>query len=173
MSQEDPLPFLLRLFDDPNPRVHEPVLRRLFEYGATIELELDSLSPKPSAKTRAALLSALEDFKRRAFGNQPRFDIGQLVSHKDSLFRGVIVAWSATCEAPEDWFKAGTKQPDRDQPWYHVLVDGSKAATYAAESMLVEDLSNREIDHHYLELFFEGFEEGYYIRNDRPWPSQS
>ena len=69
-------------------------------------------------------------------------------------------------------YRSNKTQPNKDQPWYHVLVHESASSTYPAESSLELDDSDEPITHPLLDQFFSGFEEGRYIRNDIPWPSK-
>lgn len=100
-----------------------------------------------------------------------RFAPGDLVRHRRYGYRGVVVEFDTECTAPESWYEANQTQPRRDQPWYHVLVDQSHAMTYAAQDSLAPDDSAAEIDHPLLAEFFEAFQAGRYVRNDRPWSS--
>ena len=76
-----------------------------------------------------------------------------------------------TCKADAAWYQSNQTQPARDQPWYHVLVDGSSNATYAAQTSLEADECADPIIHPYLERFFTAFTGDRYVRNDHPWPS--
>ena len=98
--------------------------------------------------------------------NRPRFAPGQLVRHVRYGYRGVVVDSDPTCMAEETWYYANQTQPGRNQPWYHVLVDGSPATTYAAQSSLTADESTAEIRHHLLDTLFSAFEDGRYVRNE-------
>ncbi|MFQ5504570.1 MAG: heat shock protein HspQ [Planctomycetota bacterium] len=109
---------------------------------------------------------AREDLEVRLF---PLFFPGQIVRHKRYGYRGVVVDLDSSCQAPDDWYQSNQTQPDRDQPWYHVLVDDSNQVTYAAESSLLEDETRARISHPLVSYFFDGFEQGRYQRNDRPW----
>lgn len=100
----------------------------------------------------------------------PRFAPGQLVRHKRYGYRGVVVDFDLSCRANEQWYHGNQTQPEREQPWYHVLVDGSEIATYAAESSLEADNSGEAVSHTLLDHFFESFEDGRYARNEEPWP---
>ncbi len=95
---------------------------------------------------------------------------GQLVRHKRYGYRGVVVDFDMSCRADDDWYFRNRTQPDRDQPWYHVLVDGSTQITYAAESSLEPDTSCDPVQHPLIRRFFEPYDEGGYERNDEPWP---
>jgi len=82
----------------------------------------------------------------------------------------VIVDFDHQCQADEQWYQANQSQPDRDQPWYHVLVDESEATTYAAQVNLAHDPSGRPVQHPLVDRYFCNWLNGRYIRNDRPWP---
>ena len=104
--------------------------------------------------------------------NQPKFLPGQLVRHRRYGYRGVVVAYDGHCKADPEWYMSNKTQPDRDQPWYHVLVHNSRSVTYPAESSLEADDSGQPVSHSLMEHFFSGFVDGRYIRNDEPWPRE-
>ena len=99
-----------------------------------------------------------------------KFAPGDLVRHVRYHYRGVVVAHDPRCMAGEAWYQSNQTQPEKDQPWYHVLVHGSESITYPAESSLEPEESDEPIAHPLLNRFFSGFEEGRYQRNDVPWP---
>lgn len=105
----------------------------------------------------------------RQEGSPARFAPGQLVRHRRYGYRGVVVDYDLACRAPDEWYLANRTQPDRGQPWYHVLVHGSTGATYAAEENLRPDYSFEPVVHPLLSRYFDGFEEGGYRRNEQPW----
>jgi heat shock protein HspQ len=102
--------------------------------------------------------------------SKPKFAPGQIVIHKRYGYRGVIVAVDGFCQAPPKWYHANQTQPNREQPWYHVLVDGSASATYPAEENLSLELEPEPVQHPLLAAFFEGFTNGRHLRNSQPWP---
>ena len=51
----------------------------------------------------------------------------------------------------------------KDQPWYHVLVNGAEHVTYVAERNLEKDDLQTPISHPGVDYFFERFENGFYI----------
>lgn len=99
-----------------------------------------------------------------------RFEIGTLIQHRRYGYRGVVVAVDETCRADEAWYKKNQTQPERDQPWHHVLVHGSPSVTYAAGQNLMTDSELAEIHHPLLAEFFSSFDGDKYVRNERPWP---
>ncbi len=98
-----------------------------------------------------------------------RYACGQIVRHRRYGYRGVVVEIDDVCMADEAWYRANLTQPDRDQPWYHVLVDGSTATTYAAQTSLIEDDDPGEVRHPLVDLYFSSFSDGRYTRNEIPW----
>ncbi len=93
----------------------------------------------------------------------PRFEPGQLVRHKRYGYRGVVVGADPCCRADDEWYYSNQTQPDRDQPWYHVLVDGSATTSYPAQENLEPDPTGEPIDHPLLDHFFTGFRDGRYV----------
>lgn len=102
--------------------------------------------------------------------DRPIFEPGQLVRHRRYGYRGVIAARDSICQASEAWYQSNKTQPNRNQPWYHVLVDGGNHTTYAASTSLQADTSDLPIHHPLIPLLFSEFVDGRYIRNNQPWP---
>jgi heat shock protein HspQ len=94
---------------------------------------------------------------------QNKFQVGELIHHKRYDYRGVIVQWNPSCEANEEWYQKNKTQPKRNQPWYHVLVDGG-AATYVAEENLEPDFSSATIKHPMISRVFSSFHKGRYYK---------
>ncbi len=101
----------------------------------------------------------------------PLYRRGQLVRHRRYGYRGVVVEFDRECRANEQWYGSNRTQPDRNQPWYHVLVHGSAATTYAAQESLRADTANVPVEHSLLDQFFNGFFDGRHLRNEEPWPA--
>jgi len=101
----------------------------------------------------------------------PTFSPGQVVCHITYGYRGLVVDSDPKCQAPDAWYESNQTQPNRHQPWYHVLVDGSHETTYVAQSNLKLDQSGAPVVHPMLNLFFYGVDEAAnkYLRNDVPW----
>jgi heat shock protein HspQ len=95
-----------------------------------------------------------------------RFGPGQLVRHRKYGYRGVVAEFDMTCRADEMWYYRNQAQPPRNQPWYHVLVDGSATVTYAAQTSLIEDDTMDPVAHPLVTKLFIAFENGRYERND-------
>jgi len=91
------------------------------------------------------------------------FDIGTVVHHLHYDYRGVIVEVDESCQADEAWYRKNRTQPDRNQPWYHVFVDGGHE-TYVAHSNLEEDTAGTPINHPHVTRVFPSFYKGKYHR---------
>ncbi|QDT38761.1 heat shock protein HspQ [Stratiformator vulcanicus] len=100
----------------------------------------------------------------------PIFAVGHIVRHRRYGYRGVIVSVDGHCKADPAWYFANVTQPARDQPWYHVLVDGTSECTYPAEENLEMDDAGDPLAHPLIATYFDGFEYGRYHRNEEPWP---
>lgn len=90
---------------------------------------------------------------------------GQIVHHKKYDYRGVIYDVDDQCRADEEWYRKNKTQPSKQQPWYHVLVDGESQTTYVAEENLELDDSADPVEHPLVEQFFNCFSEGKYYRD--------
>jgi heat shock protein HspQ len=94
------------------------------------------------------------------------FRVGQIVHHLRYGYRGVVVGYDHTCQADEDWYTFQVQgkgyEPDKSQPWYQVLVDGSSNQTYVAQQNLEPGASGRPIEHPLVSHFFVEFRNGCY-----------
>ena len=185
MPASGQLQHLVRLFDDRSPTVRQAVLRALREFGAELGEELDQLQPALDPVTRRRLLNFAELApvnSQESLGlaettgtdgppvREALFDVGQLMHHKSYGYRGVIVNRDMTCQADKAWYQANRTRPRRDQPWYHVLLDGSDQITYVAQTNVEVDSSDEVVEHPLVDHFFTDFQNGRYLRNGRPWP---
>ena len=93
----------------------------------------------------------------------PKFAVGEVVHHRKFDYRGVIVDVDPVFQGTDAWYEAMARsRPPRDQPWYHVLVDGAAHSTYVAERHLEPDTSGQQIEHPALGEFFDRFLSGRY-----------
>ncbi|MDF1664096.1 MAG: heat shock protein HspQ [Planctomycetota bacterium] len=172
MPDSKQVPFLIKLFDDESETVRATVLPKLLEFGESLWEHLEALDPPLDTTRQERLKEALEDERVRfEKANLVPFQPGQLVKHRRYGYRGVVVDYTEACEAKEEWYEKNQTQPDRDQPWYHVLVHDSVHVTYAAHSSLKADDSDEAVIHPWVTMFFDGPENGVYTRNDRPFPA--
>jgi len=92
------------------------------------------------------------------------FNVGHIVRHTLLGYRGVVVDIDPVFQGNEIWYEiTSIDQPTKNQPWYHILIDGLEHWAYAAQSNLESDALKYPIDHPEIEYFFEDFNEGIYI----------
>jgi heat shock protein HspQ len=196
MTDTTQLPALICLYDDPSESVRREVLGTLAGFGDKLEASLNELPAKLEASEITSILDAVSQHLQAELtastpsqtttkattleedvsplkvpGHTPRYDEGQLVRHRRYGYRGVIVAHDHSCRAADEWYESNRTRPKRDQPWYHVLVDGAHHVTYAAQSSLLPDESMRAVNHPLVPFFLRHFKDGRYQRNERAWPA--
>ncbi|MDX1569203.1 MAG: heat shock protein HspQ [Xanthomonadales bacterium] len=92
-----------------------------------------------------------------------KFNLGQIVLHQRHQYRGAVYDVDPQFMLPEEWYeKVATTRPDKNQPWYKVLVDGGESEAYVAEQHLIALPDGDPIEHPALEDIFSGFEPGRY-----------
>ena len=95
---------------------------------------------------------------------QAKFSIGQCICHKLFDYRGVIVDADPEFQGTEAWYETVARsRPPRDEPWYRVLVHNADHETYVAERNLTGDTSRAPVEHPLLDVFFDGFDKGFYM----------
>ena len=97
---------------------------------------------------------------------EAKFTVGQVVRHRLFGYRGLIFDVDPEFDLSPEWYQnMAQSQPPKDQPWYHVMVDGESHVTYVAERNLEGADEDGPIDHPLLPLFFsEGRRGGYNTR---------
>lgn len=84
-----------------------------------------------------------------------RFAPGQIVRHNRFGYRGLIFDVDASFRQVGDWFDVMNEtHPQKDRPWYHILVDGEKHTTYVSEDSLMLCEETEEFKHPLLEHLF-------------------
>ena len=97
--------------------------------------------------------------------SRAKFDVGQLIHHRLFDYRGVVFDVDPIFSGSDEWYEeVARSRPPKDQPWYHVLVDGELHTTYVAERNLEADGSGAAVRHPLLDEIFQGFEQGRYVR---------
>lgn len=87
------------------------------------------------------------------------FSTGQIVRHLKFGYRGVIFDVDSQFALSQEWYdQVARSRPPKDQPWYHVLVDGAAHTTYVAQRHLTESDDLSQIDHPALGRFFQRFD---------------
>ena len=95
-----------------------------------------------------------------------KFAPGALVCHKLFDYWDVVIDIDPEFQGTAEWYEGVTRsRPPKDQPWYHVLVDGAEHNTYVAERNLEPDTTGRPIDHPAVGTYFADLgDEGYIPR---------
>ena len=92
-----------------------------------------------------------------------RFAVGQLIHHRLFDYRGVVFDVDPVFMGSEVWYEQVARtRPPKDQPWYHVLVDGADHTTYVAERNLETDSRSEPIHHPLVGTFFATFDGVHY-----------
>lgn len=168
------LPHLIRLLDDDTPSIRQSVIDKLLSFGIHLKDELENQGISLSESQHKLLDLHVYSFLESKTLNDkldrfPVFKPGMLIKHKRYGYRGVVVDLDPICQADNDWYQKNQTQPEKSQPWYHVLVHNSGSVTYAAQSSLEKDSSVKQILHPLIPFFFNGFNKGSYLRNERQW----
>jgi heat shock protein HspQ len=96
----------------------------------------------------------------------PRFESGQIVAHRRSGFRGVIVSVDERYQGTDEWYEqAARSRPPKDRPWYHVLVHDTMHEAYVAERNLEPVDQPEPVEHPLVWVFFDEMVDGHYVRN--------
>lgn len=97
-----------------------------------------------------------------------KFTVGHLVHHKLFDYRGVVFDLDSNFDGSDEWYEhVARSRPPKDEPWYHVLVDGAVHTTYVAEQNLEADQSQMPIAHPYVTELFEGLCDGTYVAKQK------
>ena len=93
-----------------------------------------------------------------------QFYVGQIIEHVKVGYRGVIYAVDAEFSLSEEWYEqVALSRPPRNQPWYHVMVDGATHTTYVAQRHLTASDDLSQIDHPALGQTFGRFDGSRYL----------
>lgn len=97
-----------------------------------------------------------------------RFAVGQVVHHLRFDYRGVVFDVDPVFQSTDAWYEqVARSRPPKDEPWYHVLVDGAQHTTYVAERNLEAVADPAPIDHPLVDPLFSAFEDGRYVPHQR------
>lgn len=95
-----------------------------------------------------------------------KFSIGQIVHHRLFDYRGVIIDVDPVFSGTDEWYENVAKsRPPKDIPWYHILVDEGDINTYVSEQNIEVDESIGDVDHPWVENYFQAFEGGVYKKS--------
>ena len=97
---------------------------------------------------------------------QAKYNIGQVVRHRQHPFRGVIFDVDAVFSNTEEWYQSIPEdcRPSKDQPYYHLYAETEATyyVAYVSEQNLVADPSGEPLEHPQLIGLFGEFDDGRY-----------
>ena len=97
---------------------------------------------------------------------QAKYNIGQVVRHRQHPFRGVIFDVDAVFSNTEEWYQSIPEdcRPSKDQPYYHLYAETEATyyVAYVSEQNLVADPSGEPPEHPQLIGLFGEFDDGRY-----------
>ena len=95
-----------------------------------------------------------------------KYNLGQVVRHRNRPFRGVIFDVDPEFANTEEWYDSipEDSRPARDQPFYHLYAETEATyyVAYVSEQNLVPDDTGEPVDHPDLPDLFGDFEDGRY-----------
>ncbi|MDR3442554.1 MAG: heat shock protein HspQ [Legionella sp.] len=95
-----------------------------------------------------------------------QFNIGDLVIHKQSRYRAIIVDIDPLFQASGRYNpQAQSREFATRNPWYRLLVDDSSQMTYVEECMLIADTSELPINNPHVSLYLKEREGHYHNAN--------
>ena len=87
------------------------------------------------------------------------FYIGQIIEHRRFGYRGLVFGVDPDFQLSQAWYQnVARSRPPKDQPWYHVLVDGAGHSTYVAERHLAASADSSQISHPQLGQYFDRYD---------------
>jgi len=111
-----------------------------------------------------------------AFAQAPRvshalFRIGDRVRHSIFGFRGIIFDVDPVFANSEEWYAQDPRQPDRNQPFYHLLADNGEQSyiAYVSQQDLLVDEGREPIDHPAVDMMFTREADGAYRLDAQHW----
>lgn len=80
-----------------------------------------------------------------------RFNLGDVVRHRQFDFRGVVFDIDPVFANSDEWYDAIPEdiRPRKDQPFYHLLAENAESSyvAYVSQQNLVADDSDEPVDH--------------------------
>lgn len=95
-----------------------------------------------------------------------KYNIGQVVRHRQHPFRGVVFDVDPEFSNTEEWYDSipEDSRPCRDQPFYHLYAETEATfyVAYVSEQNLVPDPSGEPLEHPEIIGLFGEFDDGRY-----------
>lgn len=98
-----------------------------------------------------------------------KFNVGQVIHHRLFDYRGVVFDVDPNFSNTDEWYALMARsRPAKNQPWYHILVNGTDYTTYVAEQNLEDDFIGTEVSHPDVKKYFGKYKNGRYTLKDLP-----
>ena len=95
-----------------------------------------------------------------------KYNLGQVLRHREHPFRGVVFDVDAEFANTEEWYQSipEDSRPSRDQPFYHLYAETEATyyVAYVSEQNLVPDQSGEPLEHPEVNEMFGEFQNGQY-----------
>ena len=131
---------------------------------------------QPTNDAAASPTGAATNTLPTGFANAPRvshalFRIGDKVQHRTFGFRGVVFDVDPVFANSEEWYESNPLQPDRNQPFYHLLADNGEQSyvAYVSQQNLMTDDGSEPIDHPAIAMMFKRLPDGDYKLDSQRW----
>ena len=87
------------------------------------------------------------------------FYLGQIVHHRLYGYRGVIIDVDPTFNRSDLWYQqTATSRPDREKPWFKLLIDNTAHESYEAQENLEPDSDLDQINHPDINHYFSRYD---------------
>lgn len=102
----------------------------------------------------------------RIMSKTAKYNLGQVVRHREHPFRGVVFDVDPEFSNTEEWYESipEDSRPSRNQPFYHLYAETEATyyVAYVSEQNLVLDISGEPLEHPEVDEMFGEFEDGRY-----------
>ncbi len=95
-----------------------------------------------------------------------KYNLGQILCHREHPFRGVVFDVDPEFANTEEWYESIPEEsrPSRNQPFYHLYAETEATyyVAYVSEQNLLPDSSGEPLDHPEVVEMFGEFQDGRY-----------
>lgn len=102
----------------------------------------------------------------RISSKSAKYNLGQVLKHREHPFRGVVFDVDPEFSNTEEWYESlpEDSRPARNQPFYHLYAETEATyyVAYVSEQNLVPDASGEPLDHPEVSEMFGEFQDGRY-----------
>ncbi len=91
--------------------------------------------------------------------HEAKFQVGQIIHHKLFDYIGVIFDVDPNFQGTDEWYEqVALSRPQKDKPWYHVLVNEAAHTTYVAEQNIEYADATQRIVNPLSDMLFSDFD---------------